>query len=70
MCLQTLHLGKDTLVPLISLPAVETMNGAPVISWRAIVYVYSKVMSYFNLRNCIYATEFMLLDFELLNLRS
>ena len=67
MGLQTRHLGKDTLVLLviISLPTVEVMNGAPVISWRAIVYIYSKVMSYL-----IYTIVFALLDFELLNLRN
>ena len=35
-------LPLDTLIPLVIIfhPAIETTNGAPVISWRAIVYMY------------------------------
>jgi len=38
---------------IIFLPAVEVVNDAPAISWRAIVYMYSKIMGYL-----IYAVEF------------
>ena len=46
-------------------PDVEIVNGAPAISWRAIVYIYIVRLRVI----LIYTIVFALLDFELLNLR-